>query len=140
MKYLKYFENNINTYILQKEHDMISFMPDDVFDYLGISYPYNNMKGLYSVNVVEFLREILLNKIISFKEQSLDGKYYNYAKVKKVGIYKYKDIYIKVLTNKDDEWKLITPGSIVVVHDYDADDKPLHKEVRLKKEAKKYNI
>lgn len=141
MKYLKYFENNnVDTYILQRENRLISFMPDDVFDYLDIFYPYNNIKGIYNVNAVEFLKEILLNKIISFMEQGEDAKYYNYAKVLKVGFYKYKDIYIKVLTNKDDEWKLINPGSIVVVHDYDAEDKPLHKEVRFKKDSKKYNI
>jgi len=35
---------------------------------------------------------------------------------------------------------LIKNNSIVTIYDYDADNKPLHKLVKLKKETEKYNI
>ena len=42
--------------------------------------------------------------------------------------------------DKENDWFLIKNNSIVTIYDYDAEDKPLHKEVKLKKKAEKYNL
>ena len=105
-------------------------------------------KSPYDVNVIDFFKELLLNKNISFE-------YVNKIKnnpringvVRDVAYYAYKDeLYIKVnlyarsKNEVDTEDYLISNDAMVSIDDYDANTKPLHKEVKMKKEAEKYNI
>ena len=95
------------------------------------------------------MREIFVDKNVVFLsinkpegDPTLDGK------IKDVDFYFYKDEFfiklkfetkVKVYLRKND-WHLVNNGVAIIVYDYDADTKPLHKEVELRKEAERYNI
>lgn len=105
-------------------------------------------KSPYDINVIDFFKEIFLNKNINFESvNKIEGYPRIDGIVKSVDHYAYKDefyikinLYAKSKDEKDDEDYLISNDSMFSVDDYDAYTKPLHKEVELKKEAEKYNI
>jgi hypothetical protein len=143
MKYIKTFEmlETATTYIYNND----LFMNNDVFDYLVVQHDFSTFdenyvpKSIYDVNVIDFFKEILLNKYVIFFSLS---KPENNAEVKgvikDVGSFAYKDdFYIRV---KLDNWHIMHNTTMTAIYDYDADTKPLHKEVKLKKYAEKYNI
>ena len=167
MKHLKLFEKFRDTYMYGNSQ----FHIIDVYEYLGIdefvmdeSVP----ESIYDIDVIEFFKEIFMNKNIIFK--SLNRIVNNptmKGKVQDVGHFSYKnEFYIKVkLVNtevmvndyyfkkydgkvgnsvisidKENDWFLIKNNSIVTINKNDAEDKPLHKEVKLKKKAEKYNL
>ena len=125
------------------------FFIDDVMRYLDVDVDIMNMdeqtelKSPYNVNVIDFFKEILMNKTIIFqsKNTTLDDPIIK-GKVEDVDKFAYKDeFWIKVnLSEPQKAYFLIKNNAIVTIYDYDADNKPLHKLVKLKKEAKKYNI
>lgn len=166
MKYIKYFENIINSKNYLYNKDMLTI--SDVMKYLGVDTMLmdeeSKLESRYNVDVIEFFKEIFMNKTIIFqdinrfnKDRTIKGK------VNDVGVFSYKEAYIKVEIldpkekeknskniwfpipqkygdNNDDNWFLIHNNSFISIYDYDADTKPLHKEVKLKKEGEKYNL
>lgn len=156
MKYLKIFEN-FSYYMYGNDILMIN----NIYDYLGMdtwimdeSIP----DSIYNIDVMKFFEEIFMNKNIIF--QSIN-KILSYPTIKGTVVdidhFSYKmGFYIKVklknsqimINNQfvdyketdDDDWFLIKNNNIVTISDYDAKDKPLHKEVKLKKKAEKYNL
>jgi len=151
----KIFENVKNGYMLGKDlffiNDVMKYLKVDTF-VMDQSMP----ESPYVDNIMNFFKEIFMNKKIIFK--SVDKPFSHTTikgTVKKIGRFSYKDeFYIKVklkdtqtktdrifldYENKD-EWFLIQNNCIISIYDYDADTKPLHKEVEFKKEAEKYNL
>jgi len=148
-----------NGYMLGEDQ----FFINDVIEYLGVDVDIMTMdestelKSPYNVNVVDFIKEIILNKTIIFqcKDAILKDSTLK-SKVIDVGIFLYKgEFWIKVKLKKpkfkyEDNWYncrhendkeyLMKNNSIITIYDYDADNKPLHKLVKLKKSAEKYNI
>ena len=156
----KIFENLAITYpryMLSKD----MFFINDVIKYLGVEL--NNFddeyvpESIYNINVINFFKEILMDKPIIFKSVDRIFNYpYMKGEVTDVGGFAYKDeFYIKVklknteikidkiFLDRDDDnnqWFLMSNNTITSIYDYDADNKPLHEEVKLKKNAEKYNI
>jgi hypothetical protein len=138
MKYIKLFEYYRESYIRNKD----MFFSSDIFDYLGVydkmMYDENNVpESAYNVDVIDFLKEIFLNKKIIFDPvnnlNNISGT------VTDVTYFVYKDLYIKVKMKDENEY-LIDNNRLAFIFDYDADTKPLHKEVEMKKKAEKYNL
>lgn len=143
MKYIKTFEEyEPNNYI--NDNDLIRV--NDIMSYLGVDVDIDELdeehppKSKYGVDIVDFFKEILLNKNISFK--SVNTPEHNPIEngtVSDVKLFSYKeDLYIEVKLS-DSDWIIIN-NYISIIIDYDAQNKPLHKEVKRKKEAEKYNL
>lgn len=116
----------------------------------------------YVDNIIDFFKEILMNKTIIFESEDKNKNYPTIkGTVEDVGSFSYKgEFYVKVKLNepkilihseikKDNyvdypdnlkEWFLIRNNYVVHIYDYDADTKPLHELVKLKKKTEKYNI
>lgn len=161
MNHIKLFEA-YKDYIYNKDMFTIS----DIMKYLKVDnmlmYEESKLETIYDVDVIEFLKEIFINKTIIFrdinrfeKNRSIKGT------VNDIGIFSYKETYIKVKIlnpkelvknnveikfkeiqheKNEDNWFLIDNNSMISIYDYDADSKPLHKKVKLKKESEKYNL
>ncbi len=152
----KIFEGIENGYMLGKDQ----FFINDVMEYLVVDtfvMDQSIPETPYKINVMDFFKEILLNKKIIFQSEN---KIQNYpiikGKVTAVGYFSYKnEFFIKVKLKKpkfkyEDNWYnckhevdkeyLMKNNSMITIYDYDADNKPLHKLVELKKRAEKYNI
>jgi len=155
----KIFEGVENNYMLGKDQ----FFINDVIKYLGVSLDSEEfdedytLESIYNINVINFFKEILINKTIIFKNiNKLINNPIIKGKVKDVDCLYYKDdFYINVtlsniqilsgekyidFTPLSDKSFLVDSDSIVSIYDYDADTKPLHKEVKFKKKVEKYNI
>lgn len=138
------FETN-NTY---------KFIVDDVMSDLQveIQYPEDSVvipKSIYHIDVIDYFKEILLNKNISFLSVNKpENNPYVSGKVVNVDQLAYKDeffITVKLndkpsFKNSISDWILINNQTPVTVQNYDADDKPLHKKVKLEKMTNKYNL
>ncbi len=156
MKYLKLFErfDIIKDYMLGDNLLMIG----NVLNYLNIIDQQldqeTELESAYDVNVIDFFKEIFLGKKIVFKSVN---KPFNDPQIEgivnDIGTFYYKsDIYIKVKlsnsiwlsgkpeTESNKDWFLVKNNSLIAIYDYDADSKPLHKEVKIKKEGEKYNL
>lgn len=154
MKYLKKYENylmNKSSYDIEYGYGRDLFFLTNVLDYLGtyfdIKYfPANH----YNIDAIKFIKEILLDKRILFTsvDATKNNPTINGIVRKVIEFYLYKmDYYLKVdvEVNKGDDkivvdTYLINPEKIISIYDYDADKKPLHKEMKMKKEAEKYNL
>lgn len=145
------------------------FMIYDVMNYLGVNTPgrfimmdeESELKSIYNVDVIDFFKEIIMNKTILFqdinrfdKNRTIKGEVNDVAmfsykddsyikveilspKVKNIGDIAFKDItYEKTIDN----WFLIKNNNMISIYDYDADNKPLHQKVKLEKEGEKYNL
>lgn len=152
MKHIKLFEEIIRKRTYMLGNDMLFI--NDVMSYLDVDImPLDEgykPESPYGVDVMDFFREIFVDKVVLFipvnntkKDRSpvphrlLSLK----NKVKSVKYFAYKDeVYIQVKFYYDEFWYLMPNGSGIFVEDYDADTKPLHKEVEMKKVAEKYNI
>jgi hypothetical protein len=116
-----------------------------ILRYLKVDYEWNEeptgLHSEYDVDVIDFFKEIFIGKKIIF--ESLDRTYSDdpiiSGKVEDVGVYEYQDEFF-IRVKIDDEWHLIKPAKTIVIKKYDAENKPLHQEVIVKKQAKKYNI
>ena len=151
MKYLKTFEDNKNEpdYIIQNTGKYVTIILRNVLDYLNINSELGQSTGEiiltesnYKVNLIDFLKEIFLNKIVEFK--TINKKEYNPIIIKKIkniiGTYSYSyDIYLNIMCD-DDNIYIIDIDHINKIYNYDAYKKPLHNEVKFKKEAEKYNL
>lgn len=161
MRYIKTFE------IYDQDNEQIrKFIPDlgdnqimtiqNIMDYLRVEilYPEDSIVipvSKYDIDVIEYFKEIFMGKIIKFKSIDKPEKHpLVKGIVKDVDQLAYQDeFFIRVeLTNENIDskgnivhgWFLINNEYDVWVYNYDADTKPLHKEVELKKEAEKYNL
>ena len=153
MKYIKLFEERIKsrtTYMFG--NDM--FFVSDVMKYLKVdTLPLDeNYKptSIYDVDVIDFFKEILIDKVIIFSP--IDGRGPGTKesititdKVEDVIYFAYKDdVYIQVKIStpvyNDESWYLLKNHEAIFVKDYDADIKPLHKTVAMKKLAEQYNL
>ena len=143
MKYLKTFEYYEPDKYINNE-DIITINIYDILHYLDVEIDENldedhPPKSKYDVDIVEFLKEILLNENISFK--SVNTPEQNPMKsgiVKDVKLFAYKDeLYVEVKINND--WIIIDNSSSFIVY-YNAENKTLHQEVKMKKKAEKYNL
>lgn len=149
MRYIKKFEEYDPEHINGSKH----FFIGEIMEYLNVDNDSIEDESYlpespYGIDVMDFFKEILLNKNIQFgsvnrikDNPTIDGV------VKNIDHYSYKDefyIKVKLYAKSEDEIDeddyLISNDVIVRVDDYDADTKSLHKEVKLKKEAEKYNI
>jgi hypothetical protein len=148
-----------NGYMLGEDQ----FFINDVMEYLGVDVDImtidenTELESPYFVNVIDFIKEIILDKTIIFqckdaimKDPTLNGEVINvdtffykdefWFKVKlKKPKYKYDNKWYNCRHPNDKEY-LMKNNSIITISDYDANSKPLHKLVELKKRAKKYNI
>ena len=147
MKYLKIYEefNNVQNYMVEN-----SFSINEVIEYLGGITPeevYNqSYRSVYDIDVIKFFKEIFLKKNITCTVtctvfQKFQERYrYISGKVEKIDKFFYKEFYIKVKLYNIPDWYLIVNDHAIYIKNYDADSKPLHKEVVFKKEAEKYNL
>lgn len=151
MRYIKHFD----AYMYGE--DLLSI--NNIMNYLGvydIDDEESKIESVYDVDVIGFLKEIFMNKIIIFTSQNaLEGDPTIKGKVKEVKIFPYKDeffVEVKLLNpeikridhfekigNKYKSY-LMKNNHIIAMYEYDADTKPLHKEVKMKKLAEKYNL
>lgn len=124
------------------------FFMSDLFYYLkiDIQYPEDSIvlaTNPYDVNTIEFIKEVLLGKNVVFK--SINKPKNNpiiRGTVEDVDQLAYQDEFYIRIKIKDDklDWHIIPNYDAIFIEDYDADKKPLHKEVELKKEAENYNL
>jgi len=154
MKYIKSFESIgdfisevRNTYMYGKDMLFIN----DIMNYLKVDTQSTDEQykpeSPYDVDVIDFFKEIFVDKYILFTP--LD-RYKNYktpfnVKVEDVKCVAYKDdVYIKIKTYDVDLnkwlWYILKNDEGIFLKNYDADTKPLHKEVAMKKDAEKYNV
>jgi len=156
MKYIKKFEqyldSNYSNYIIEKNNNHVLFFMEDIMDYLKVFTQQavnfgEKLTNAYNINLIDFLKEIFLHKRIEFI--SVDKIAENpliKGKVEDIDEFGYQDeFYITFKLYGKKNWYLVdTEGrnndNVVKVYKYDAEDKPLHKEVRLKKEVEKYNL
>ena len=158
MKYIKKFETieDEDTYIFgqtsnyKSEYNDVHVTIGSIMTYLKadidiISQQQLGSEGLkieskYNVDVVNFLKEIFLKKKVGFQSlNKIENDPHIRGIVKDVDFFAYKDdVYVKVKIKKD--WALFKQHNLITVDSYDAYKKPLHKLVKLKKEAEKYNI
>lgn len=145
MKYIKHFEDDF----YENNRDMISIK--NIFNYLDIPMfsPFldadqnNKIETKYNVNVIDYLKEIFLNKKVTFKSiNKLENNPIKKGVVEDIKFFFYQDeIYIKFKIKG--EWIIVSdemPVYLGASTKYDADDKPLHKKVKIAKEAEKYNL
>lgn len=151
MKYIKTYEYNKNEpdYIIEDTDKYVVIFLSDVLEYLNINRKLVQgtgelilTKSKYEVNLIDFLKEIFLNKLVEFK--SVNKKEYNPIIIKKIknilGTYSYSyDIYLNIMCD-DNNLYIIDIDSLNKIYNYDAYKKPLHKEVKFKKETEKYNL
>jgi hypothetical protein len=136
-----YFDKYQNTYMTGKR----SFRIDHLYYYLGVEVEYPEDAVVvpvtkYGVDFIDFCKEIFLGKKIAFQSLNkpkdnpvIDGV------VEDVDQLAYQDeFFVRVKIRK--EWYLISNLQPIFIENYDASEKPLHKEVVLKKEAEKYNL
>lgn len=157
MKHLKIFEDYYigkDGYIIYP--DLIAtpktkhFFVNDIFKYLGVSeFPYDEKSigyNPYGIDTIDFLKEIFLNKKIKFT--SLEFMYGNHdtkitkipkieGVVEDVDLFGYKELYVKVKINN--KWYIIN-SNIVTIYNYDAENKELHKDLIIAKDAKRFNL
>jgi hypothetical protein len=104
----------------------------------------NNFKGVdnpYNIDFIEFLKEIFIGKTITFKSVNNPHNPVLTGKVIGVDYYLYHNDEFYISVEFDNHNKhLIQNNNMIVIRVYDADKKPLHQEVKIKKEANKYNI
>ena len=111
-----------------------------------VQYPEDSVVipvSAYDIDVIEYFKEMLLDKNITFLSVNKpEGHPYLTGKVVDVDQLAYQDeFFITVkLNTKKDNWNLINNTVNIIIDNYDADDKPLHKEIKIKKEAEKYNL
>ncbi len=140
------FENNIkNNENYMIGHDI--FFMSDLYNYLSLDFVrhYNNEvyitpENYYNINIIQFVKEIILDKYIIF--DSVNKPQNNptiKGVVEDVDHFTYNEsFFIKVkIKNK---WYLVSNNTAIIISNYDGYLKPLHKEVELKKEAEKYNL
>ena len=151
MKYIKKFENipyDNNQGVSTDAKDV--YIPN-ILDYLGIDMfqpldESTELKSVYDVDVVEFLKEIFLGKHVQFKSiNKLKDNPIVSGNIIDIKLLFYQDeVYVKFLLEnkyyKKEDWYIVSNGSFIFLPTYDADNKPLHKDVKMKKEAEKYNI
>lgn len=132
MKHLKTFEN------------IHKIIPKDVMGNLHANYDdYPIVKNLYDIDVIEYFKEILLDKNVTFKSVNKPERNpYLTGVVVDVDAFVYQDeVFITVkLNNKKNNWNIVNMINNITIQDYDADDKPIHKKVKMKKETDKYNL
>jgi len=113
-------------------------------DYEWFEKPY----GLYSnydIDVIDFFKEIFLGKNITFKSINNIEDQEDPIKigvVEDISLYLYQDeFFLKFYINSNKSYLVKTSYPITMkIEDYDAENKPLHKEVKLKKQVEKYNL
>lgn len=154
MKYIKLFENinqdtpyrlwmNDNNYYMIYHDNKYKTYISRIFFYLDVHYKQFEEPGLYSkydIDVIDFMKEIFLDKYIIFKSvnKPKDDPIVK-GIVENIDFYQYKDeVPIEFQINGD--LHLVKYAFPIIVKDYDAEQKPLHKEVELKKQAEKYNL
>lgn len=162
MKYLKKFETLYKNYKddnyllmdISKNESNISLLSKDLLEIIGVNVDYNDDKNdwicKYNIDVIKFLKEIFLEKEITFYSKSQDNaKWYSNVKIYDVDLYTYKDeIYISVKIKNDHypnkfwvyDWKIIDNSTIVTVYNYDASNKSEHQKLKQLKKVEKYNL
>jgi hypothetical protein len=149
LKYIKTYEANYERYkyLIRITNNEVSVSIDDIMDYLYVKYEINDYGNFeftnrYNIDFIDFLKEIFLEKEIEFKSiNKITSNPYIKGKVKDISEYGYKDelfIQFKIYDKKN--WHLAESVIRIYIQNYDAENKPLHKEVELKKEAEKYNL
>jgi hypothetical protein len=154
MKYLKLFEE-YRVY----NHKLI--IDDVLYNELKVEIQYPDdavvvPESVYGIDVIGYFKEIFLDKYITFKSvDTPKGHPQMQGFVLDVDQLAYQDeFYIRVKLaqavysefpawlghNNLDDWYIINNTKPVLVQHYDADTKPLHKEVEFKKEAGRYNL
>jgi hypothetical protein len=154
MKYIKNYEGLI-------VYDHKTTIDDILNDELNVYVKYDAyigaymQKSKYDIDIVEYFKEIFIGKYIDFRSiNRIKGDPRLEGVVLDVDQFSYQDeFYIKVKLS--DDWHIIksdsglrigiggsgVPGdNNIFIKDYDADSKPLHKEVKLKKNAEIYNL
>lgn len=148
--------------------DKYGFFIADVMDYLSITIEHPEdfvviPVSKYNVDYIDFIKEIILNKNISFvsaddsANDTLSVIYPENKVVRIKGIiekvsqlFVNEEYFIRVKIKGDTSlgvlgigWHLINNFEkvfFIYPDKYDAEDKPLHKEMILKKETEKFNI
>jgi hypothetical protein len=115
--------------------NVLVYLGVDTFD-MDQDHP---AKSIYGVDIVDFFKEIFLNKYVRFrcvnkteKDTIISGEVLN------IELFAYQDeLFIEFVTNRG---YIVSNFEAVKIEDYDAEDKPLHQEVKRKKMGEKYNI
>ena len=139
MKYIKTYE--------QSKLSTLNIHLYDIENELKIYLDFNNgepiLKSEFNIDYVNFCKEIFLNKFIAVK--SMDRTKNDpliYGKVNNIGLFFYQDGYflkIKI----ENIWHLIQNNVILTIYDVDnfeIENKPLHKKLKIQKKANKYNL
>lgn len=154
----KIFEKYTNNWYMFPGNNM--FFINDIMKYLKADSDVMDQsipESPYIDNIMEFFDEVLMNKSIIFQSENKIFKHPTVkGKITEVDYFSYKDeFFVKVklenpkiqknkefidYDNTNDEWFLIKNNTAILIDGYDADTKPLHKMVKLKKETEKYNI
>lgn len=145
MKYIESFESYLepNSYLIKNRNFKYdSIRPKDLLKFIGLDTEkyYNGDEVLdnpYNINIIDYLKEIFLNKRISFKCLESNGRWLD-GIAKDVKLYLYKEIYINLKI--DDRWFTMHNNYICTIIDYDADSKPIHKELEIKKDGDLFNL
>jgi hypothetical protein len=153
MIHIKTFESYLSkdSYLIKnrKNDKYAAFRPIDILSFIGLNIEkyYNGdendiLYNPYHIDPIEFLREIFIGKEILFLSIKND---YSHPEnswirgiVQDVNIYAYKDLYIQIKV--DDKWNLIDNNNISNISDYDANTKPTHKELEIKKDGELFNL
>lgn len=149
MKYIKYLEYYLekDSYLIKSRYKNISGVrPIDILKYLKLDTDlyYNGDETKYKdnpyhVDADDFIREIFVGKKVTCAYINNNiGNGWVEGIVQDVGIYAYRELYIKLKI--DDKWHIVNNSNIISLEDYDADNKPLHQEIKIAKQASIFNI
>jgi len=154
---IKKFEhfNEEETYIIENRYKYTTLSLYNVMKYLKIEKDnnFNKYNNEYNVNIIDFLKEIFLDKYISFNciPVKKDSKNKIKGIVKDIKIFEpnntnfYIEINIHdILKREKDTWYLMQYFPIISVYNYNANNKSLHQKIKIRKElykeTQKYNL
>jgi len=137
MKYLKEYLN-YHTYTNVKHTDH-GFLTNDLIKDIGLNIDKPKGESIYDIDTIKYLKEIYLNKKVNFNDEIRNEWKTEIVKDVNLDYWLERDtIYILIKVN--DHWNRINDKHFNVVYDYDAENKPEHKKLKIIKDSKKYNL
>lgn len=158
MKYIKKYEQQLLfkelpdyielNHAVGSNSNICTFNIMSIFNYLKLDLTFLDeekmkMSNNYNVDVLDFLNEILLNKYILFnrKDKTRNDPITTGIVESVIGFYGYNyDVYFLIKLKNIEEELLIDIETIIRLKNYDAYNKPLHKKVKIQKDAEIYNL
>jgi hypothetical protein len=118
---------------------------ENVMAYLGVDENIidenTKPKSIYGVDIIDFFKEIFLHKYVTFRSVNrTENNPVIFGRVVNIELFAYQDeLFVNFITNRG---YIVSNYDAVKLQmgDYDAENKPLHKDVKMKKLGEKYNI